>query len=175
MIYLDETMFTRKTTTKTEWARHKENMTVDQARLDEPTLALLLGISKEKGVEFYQIFEFSVNTEKYAEWLAGLKQVTGEDKVCLFMDNLGAHKCKPSKRAMKRHGFRWVFNVPYSPQWNPIELVFSQLKAKFKALRARKMLGLSQDSHERLIEKAVESLKKQNIVKCVNHVHKLLN
>ena len=143
MIYLDETMFTRKTVPKTEWAKHKENMTVDDARLDEPTLALLLGVSKEKGVEYFQIFEKSVNSQKYAEWLAGLKQVTGEDKVCLFMDNLGAHKCIPSKRAMRRHKFRWVLNVPYSPQWNPIELVFSQLKAKFKALRARKVLGLS--------------------------------
>ena len=42
-------MFTRKTVQETEWARKKENMSVDVAKLEEPTLALLNGISKEKG------------------------------------------------------------------------------------------------------------------------------
>ena len=39
-------MVTRTTVPKAEWTRSKENMTVDQANLNEPTLALLAGISK---------------------------------------------------------------------------------------------------------------------------------
>ena len=53
IIYLDETMFTRKTVPKTEWSRKKENLTVDMDKLDEPTLAVLAAISKENGVEYY--------------------------------------------------------------------------------------------------------------------------
>ena len=49
ILYIDETCFTRKTMVNTEWCRQKENMTVDEARLNEPTLALLSGISKENG------------------------------------------------------------------------------------------------------------------------------
>ena len=49
IIYIDETMFTRSTLPDTEWARPKENMTVDVAMKNEPTLALLAGISKENG------------------------------------------------------------------------------------------------------------------------------
>jgi len=48
-IYLDECMFSRKTLPDTEWARPNENVRVDQANLDEPTLALLSAVSKEKG------------------------------------------------------------------------------------------------------------------------------
>ena len=43
----------------------KENPRVDEAKLNEPTLALLAGISKEKGVEHYKIFEKSVNIAKF--------------------------------------------------------------------------------------------------------------
>ena len=48
-------------------------MTVDQALLDEPTLALLCGISKENGLEHFQIFEQSVNVDKFKEYLDGLR------------------------------------------------------------------------------------------------------
>ena len=49
IIYIDETMFTRVTVPKAEYCLPKENMTVDTAHINEPTLALLSGISKEKG------------------------------------------------------------------------------------------------------------------------------
>ena len=65
IIYADETMFTRKTITDSEWTRKKENLSIDMARLDEPTLALLASISKENGLEHFQIFERSVNMVKF--------------------------------------------------------------------------------------------------------------
>ena len=49
IIYIDETMFTRSTVPDTEWALPGKNMTVDVAMKNEPTLALLAGISKEAG------------------------------------------------------------------------------------------------------------------------------
>ena len=74
IIYIDETMFTRKTVADAEWSRPKENMAVDVARLEEPTLALLCGISKEKGLEHFRIFEQSVNVDKFLDYLKGLKE-----------------------------------------------------------------------------------------------------
>ena len=70
VVYIDETCFTRKTCPDTEWSLPKENMAVDTAMLDEPTLALLAGVSKEKGTEHFQIFESSVNVDKFLEYLA---------------------------------------------------------------------------------------------------------
>ena len=90
------------------------------------------------------------------------------------MDNLGAHTCPASKTEMRKLKFRWILNVRYSPQWNPIELVFSQFKANFKAARARKMMGLTQASHEELVNESWTSLKKKNIIPCIRHVNDLL-
>ena len=43
---------------------------------------------------------------------------------------------------MARLGFRAIFNVPYSPEYNPIEFAFAKIKARFRSLRARKLAGL---------------------------------
>ena len=60
-VYLDETMFTRKTVAETEWALPGQNMTINEARLKEPTLAVLAAISSERGHEHYRIFPKSVD------------------------------------------------------------------------------------------------------------------
>ena len=70
----------------TEWALPGENVRVDEARLSEPTLALLSGISKERGQEHFQIFPKSVDLPKFKEWLRRLRELNGDDKICLFMD-----------------------------------------------------------------------------------------
>ena len=69
IVYIDETMFTRTTLLAVEWSLPKENVNVDLDKLKEPTLALLHGISKEKGNEHFQIFDNSVNVAKFKEYL----------------------------------------------------------------------------------------------------------
>ena len=80
-VYLDETVFSRKTLMNTEWCRQNENMTVDMACLNEPTLALLSGISKERGQEHFKIFHRSVNIDKFKLYLSELRTAIGEEKV----------------------------------------------------------------------------------------------
>ena len=117
-------------------------MSVDVAKLEEPTLALLCGISKEKGLEHYQIYDNSVNVDKFKEYLQELRTANPEDKIALFMDNLSAHTSDRAKTAMREHGFRFIYNVPYEPEYNPIECVFGQFKRNFRALRAQKFMGI---------------------------------
>ena len=163
-------MFTRKTITDTEWSLKKDNLKVNEAKLNEPTLAVLAGISKEKGVEHYKIFPRSVNIPKFKEYLTELRAASGDDLVCLFMDQLSTHTSEASKKAMKELGFKWIYNVAYSPEYNPIELVFSKIKQKFKALRARKLTGLIQDEHVSMVHQAIKSVRKKDITNCVDHV-----
>ena len=61
---------------------------------------------------------------------------------------------------MRELGFRWIYNVTYSPQWNPIELTFAKLKREFKKLRTQKMIGHRQESHEALVTMAVKAVRK---------------
>ena len=75
---------------------------------------------------------------------------------------------------MRDHGFRFIYNVPYTPEYNPIEFVFSMVKRNFRALRARKLTGLIQDCHEALVDQSVRQVKKKDVISCINHVNKLL-
>ena len=98
-------------------------------------MALLSGISKEKGLEHYMLFPKSVNITKFKEYLNKLREVNGDAKICLFMDNLTTHTSPKTKTEMRRLGYKFLFNIAYSPNYNPIESVFSKVKQKFKCLR----------------------------------------
>ena len=80
--------------------------------------------------------------DKFKEYLEELRQLNGTDKICLFMDNLSTHKSKKSKAKMRELDFKYIFNLPYSPWYNPIEYTFAKVKNVFRALRAKKMTGL---------------------------------
>ena len=44
------------------------------------------------------------------------------------MDNLGSHKGRRVRRAIRAAGAKLLFLPPYSPDLNPIEQVFAKLK-----------------------------------------------
>ena len=116
IVYIDETMFTRKTCPDTEWAPKNINMQVDSAKLDDPTIALLCGISKEKGIEHYELFDKLANVVKFKQYCQNLRAKTEGEQVCLFMDNLSAHTSDKSQKEMKSLGLRYIYNVPYEPE-----------------------------------------------------------
>ena len=174
IIYLDETCFTRSTMPKVEYSLQGQNMPADLANRNEPTLAVLAAISKEKGQEHYRIFDDSVNVSKFKEYLQELRALIPDEKVALFMDNLSAHRSEKARAEMSRLEFRCIFNVPYSPEYNPIEFVFSKIKQRFRTLRARKLAGVIQDGHRSMVKQAIESVTKKDVVNCVNHVNKML-
>ena len=62
----------------------------------------------------------------------------------VIMDNLPAHKPTAVRRAIERAGAELLFLPPYSPDFNPIEMAFSKLKAFLKKTAARTLDDLRQ-------------------------------
>ena len=50
----------------------------------------------------------------------------------VVMDNLGSHKAKAVRHALRRAGARLVFLPKYSPDLNPIEQLFGKLKHRLR-------------------------------------------
>jgi transposase len=50
----------------------------------------------------------------------------------VIMDNLGSHKGKAIRQALRRAGAHLLFLPPYSPDLNPIEQVFAKLKSQLR-------------------------------------------
>ncbi|BCH21705.1 hypothetical protein MesoLjLc_13220 [Mesorhizobium sp. L-8-10] len=55
----------------------------------------------------------------------------------MVMDNLPPHKISGVREAIERVGARLLFLPPYSPDFNPIEMAFSKLKALLRNAATR--------------------------------------
>lgn len=56
---------------------------------------------------------------------------------CVIMDNCSIHKGKEIKKAIEEAGAKLIFLPPYSPEFSPIENMWSKVKNKLKSLAAR--------------------------------------
>jgi transposase len=75
-----------------------------------------------------------------AAFLAYVEQVlvpTLKPGEIVVMDNLAAHKPITVRHAIEAAGAELRFLPPYSPDFNPIEMAFSKLKAFLKKIAAR--------------------------------------
>ncbi|GEO19367.1 IS630 family transposase [Microvirga aerophila] len=80
-----------------------------------------------------QIFETYVETQLAPTLLPG-------DVVIL--DNLPAHKSEKAAQRLKQKGAWFLFLPPYSPDLNPIEQAFSQIKSHLRKAEARTLDAL---------------------------------
>lgn len=62
----------------------------------------------------------------------------------VIMDNLPSHKVKGVRQAIEAAGARLLYLPPYSPDFNPIEMAFSKLKAILRKAAARSINDLWQ-------------------------------
>ena len=60
----------------------------------------------------------------------------------VVLDNLGAHRTAKVRQSIEAAGCLLVFQPPYSPDFNPIELAWSKLKEFLRTARARTREGL---------------------------------
>lgn len=92
-----------------------------------------------------------------------------EDKpLYVFMDNLSVHTCADSAKTMAELDIVPLWNVPYSPQLNPIESVFNHVKRHFKQTKLHLLsnekkvdvLGLIKQSFAAVTEEQISAATK---------------
>jgi transposase len=80
----------------------------------------------------------------------------------IVLDNLGAHRASRIEEIAKECGARVVWLPPYSPDFSPIELMWSKVKAYLRKVKAR-----TQTELEKAIAAALETIKqsrKSNVI-----------
>ena len=89
---------------------------------------MLVGISKENGVDKVMIFDDSINKWKFKVFIQTLRETIMNEKICIYFDNLSVHRSKDVRDELDRLEIPYIFCPPYSPDCNPIESVFSIYK-----------------------------------------------
>jgi transposase len=70
----------------------------------------------------------------YVEQVLAPTLATGD---VVILDNLGSHKGKAARAAVRARGAHLIFLPPYSPDLNPIEQVFAKLKHLMRNAQTR--------------------------------------
>jgi len=110
---------------------------MDLKSLNSKPVAVVAAITAEHGVLTWLAFDFSVDIPKFLQFLKHLLKAAKGRKICVFMDNLHVHRSELVKQFMRSQDIQWMFNVPYCPETNPIEGVFSLVKKNFKEIKSR--------------------------------------
>jgi len=74
------------------------------------------------------VFNGPINGQMFLAYVERVLVPDLEPGDIVVMDNLGSHKGKAVRQALKAAGAKLFFLPPYSPDLNPIEQVFAKLK-----------------------------------------------
>ena len=94
--------------------------------------------------------------------------------LALFMDQLAVHKSESVRAAYPGLDIKPVFNVGYSPEFNPIEAVFSKVKARFSSRRLYCLVNKIGFNVDNEIEAAFKAITKEHCSACVRKSRHLL-
>ncbi len=88
------------------------------------------------------LFDGPINGEAFLAYVRDFLVPTLSPGDVVIMDNLGSHRGKAVRRAIREAGAKLIFLPKYSPDLNPIEQVFSKLKHMLRRAQARSYDGL---------------------------------
>ena len=167
MIYLDEINFTKRSLKVRDWSVKNANLTVDQKEVYVGYRSVIASMTEEKGISLILIYEQAINSADFCYYLKKLRIKFGKQPIALFMDRLAVHKSKDVKEWWGKLNIRPIFNVSYSPEFNPIEAVFSKVKRQFNSQRLNSLVNKIGFNSDNQIETAFKAIKVDHCASCV--------
>lgn len=83
------------------------------------------------------VLDGPINGITFTAWVEQCLVPTLKPGDIVIMDNLGSHKGKAVRDAIRAAGARLLFLPPYSPDLNPIEQAFAKLKTLLRKAAER--------------------------------------
>ncbi len=157
LISLDESYFYKQLNRTYGYSKIGEKCIVPK-RANLKKYSLMLAISSEKCL-CYDISMTSYNRVSFYNFLKNKLLPLCKNKT-LLMDNVPFHKCKEILKLIKDSGNKVLFIPPYSPEFNPIEIVFRILKSK---------LCLLQEINQKDIVKYLDEITSEQLTQLYNH------
>lgn len=117
--------------------------------------SIIMAISKQKIVN-YKVYNCNINSNIYLNFMNELN--TAFTNHYFLMDNVSFHKSKQIKQLFSNSTNKLLYILPYSPQFNPIEEVFAQIKRNITVC-----------NNKNIIKKIVGSIKKVNSIHLTNY------
>jgi transposase len=135
-VFIDETWTKTNMTRLRGWAPRGERL-VDKVPHGRWKTATFLAALRNDRIEAPCLFDGPINGERFHAYVEQFLVPTLKPGDVVILDNLGSHKGKGVRRAIRNVGARLVFLPKYSPDLNPIEQVFAKFKTLLRKAGAR--------------------------------------
>ena len=115
---------------------------VDSTPLSKPKNTTILSSIQLGGTLHYTTFSGGTTVERFKRYPETdlLPNLNGNS--VLIMDNMKSHHAKAVKKLLDSSGIRYIYLPPYSPDLNPIEKLWSKVKAFLRKFKARTLDAL---------------------------------
>ena len=127
------------------WAPKGKRL-IDKVPHGHWTTATFLAALRSDRIEAPCLFDGPINGERFHAYVEQLLVPTLKPGDVVILDNLGSHKGKAVRRAIRQAGARLLFLPKYSPDLNPIEQVFAKFKTLLRKAGARTYEAVSDAS-----------------------------
>ena len=163
IVCLDETSTQVVLTRSRGRARAGVRVTERVPRNHGDNLTLLMAIGTD-GVQAPLVFPRALDGDLFAQWVRDWLVPTLRPGQIVVGDNLSVHKDPRARAAIEAAGCRLVFLPVYSPDYNPIELVFARVKREVRGAKAR-----TREAVEQAIGIALDRVTPSDLTSCYRH------
>ncbi len=118
------------------WAPRGERLRATAPHGRWKTMTLLAAL-RHGGVDAPWLIDGPINGEIFRTYVEKVLVPVLRPGDVVIMDNLGSHKSKAVRRAIRAAGAKLFFLPKYSPDLNPIEMLFGKLKHWLRRAAAR--------------------------------------
>jgi len=127
LVFIDETWTRTDMATLRGWAPCGQRLLAKVPRGRWKTMTFIAGLRHDRVVAPWLI-EGPINGESFLLYVEEVLVPTLKPGDIVVMDNLGSHRAKAVRSAIRAAGARLFFLPKYSPDLNPIEMFFAKLK-----------------------------------------------
>ena len=124
------------------WAPRGERLVAKVPHGHWKTATFLAALRNDR-IEAPCVFDGPINGERFLAYVEQFLVPTLKPNDIVILDNLGSHKGKPVRKAIKAVGAHLLFLPKYSPDLNPIEQVFAKLKGFLRKAAPRTLDAIS--------------------------------
>lgn len=136
LVFIDETWAKTNMAPLRGWGRRGQRLIGKAPHGRWRTLTFIAALRVER-IDAPCIFDGPINGEKFLLYVERLLVPTLKPGDIVVLDNLGSHKGKAVRQAIREAGAHRLFLPPYSPDLNPIEQAFAKLKHWLRQAQAR--------------------------------------
>jgi len=161
LVFIDETWAKTNMTPLRGWCRRGERLKAKAPFGRWQTMTFIAALRCDR-IDAPCLFDGPINGEAFQAYVETFLVPTLKAGDVVVMDNLGSHRGKAVRRAIRAVGARLVFLPKYSPDLNPIEQVFSKLKHLLRKAQAR--------SYDALLDAVGQLLDTYSPAECANYL-----